>query len=295
MANKSSRDIISKSMVLIFLFYQFINTSAYLFNPNRKVRGSKLQILKTYFFLTVLVILHKFIHKDTVSIDRFRIQGFDAPMLHFLFGEIFVRGTYFFRSMAEHPVIIDAGANIGRATLYFKYIYPEATIYAFEPDKKSFQVLEKNIKENRLENVHAFNIALSDKKGKITFYTSENSGDLEMSIIKGRNNRNSNEVTVQADSLVSYIKHKEIDLIKMDIEGAEKIVLQDLYKKNGFGNVKQFIIEFHQVIGEDAFSLDMLLKLLREKGFYYYIDANGLNFDFGKKGCQAAMIYAIRD
>jgi FkbM family methyltransferase len=67
-------------------------------------------------------------------------------------------------------VILDCGANIGMATLFFKWLYPNARIDAFEPDPKTFQLLENNVKQNHLTNVATHNCALWDIDGKIDFF-----------------------------------------------------------------------------------------------------------------------------
>jgi FkbM family methyltransferase len=68
------------------------------------------------------------------------------------------------------PAIFDCGANIGMATLYFKWLYPNARIEAFEADPTAFAVLEMNIARNRLTNVTAHNCALWDENGQIEFF-----------------------------------------------------------------------------------------------------------------------------
>jgi FkbM family methyltransferase len=87
-----------------------------------------------------------------------------------LYREIFARQYYYFRANTDSPVILDCRANIGMATLYFKWLYPKARIEAFEPDPNAFVVLERNIARNRLTNVVAHNCALWDGNGQIEFF-----------------------------------------------------------------------------------------------------------------------------
>ena len=56
----------------------------------------------------------------------FEISYFDRSNLTFLYSEIFARQNYHFRAISESPVIFDCGANLGMATLYFKWLYPKA-------------------------------------------------------------------------------------------------------------------------------------------------------------------------
>src|ERR1041385_7511773 len=68
-----------------------------------------------------------------------RVLGFDVQcvspqlLLH-LYHEVFAKDEYLFSCDTESPVILDCGANIGMATLFFKWLYPQSKISAFEPD-----------------------------------------------------------------------------------------------------------------------------------------------------------------
>jgi tRNA1(Val) A37 N6-methylase TrmN6 len=62
------------------------------------------------------------------------------------YAEIFEKGIYTFNSTNPNPVIIDCGANMGLSLLFFSINYPNAKIYAFEPDVSVLEYLERNIK-----------------------------------------------------------------------------------------------------------------------------------------------------
>ena len=85
-----------------------------------------------------------------------------------MFVDIFIRNAYFFEAKRSDPLIIDAGANIGMATLYFKFLYPKAKIIAFEPFGATFAVLMDNIELNNLKDVRLVNSALSDHAGNLS-------------------------------------------------------------------------------------------------------------------------------
>ncbi|HEX4602645.1 MAG TPA: hypothetical protein VH724_01505, partial [Candidatus Angelobacter sp.] len=70
-----------------------------------------------------------------------KIKFLGRPALVMLYSEIFARESYWFTSNKPNPVILDCGANIGMATLYFKWLYPLAQITAFEPDPTTFNAL----------------------------------------------------------------------------------------------------------------------------------------------------------
>ena len=196
----------------------------------------------------------------------------------FLFGEIFVRGEYTFETSSASPVILDCGANIGMATIFFKWLYPKSIVYAFEPDPKTFQLLKKNIEANKLTDVHLYNAALGEKDGTIDFYTNElNPGSLIMSTnserLKGQ------KIEVKMLSLADFITKEQlatIDFMKMDIEGAEIAVFNDLYVKNTLHKINAFALEYHHKIGSARSRLGAFLSVLEHSGFEYQIDAHHL-------------------
>ena len=73
------------------------------------------------------------------------IKAPDAASLVFLNRELFGQEIYKFQTDSEIPYILDCGANIGLSVIYFKKLFPNAKIVAFEPDKKIFDYLKFNI------------------------------------------------------------------------------------------------------------------------------------------------------
>ena len=107
--------------------------------------------------------------------------------LLFLFNEVFLNQEYCFTTNKKSPFIIDCGSNIGMSVLYFKMIYPNSEILAFEPDKDAFGCLAENIKANNLHAVLPNQKALSNKEGSVDFYyDQDNPGSLHMSTLKER-------------------------------------------------------------------------------------------------------------
>ena len=76
------------------------------------------------------------------------------------------------RQAQDKFVAVDIGANIGYYTLLLAKVCK--TVYAFEPDKTCFEILLKNIAENKLKNVVVVNKAVSDKEEELNFVHSEN-------------------------------------------------------------------------------------------------------------------------
>jgi FkbM family methyltransferase len=234
-----------------------------------------------------------------------RTHGLDARLLNFqvsflaegayqlLLREIFFKGEYFFKANTDSPTIFDCGANIGLATLYFKHIYPNARISSFEADPTTAQVLKKNVDRNHLQNVSVHNLMLSNAEGDHPFYTAAGeAGVLSMSANPERTS-NCREIIVKAGKLSAYIDGP-VDLVKLDVEGAEWDVMTDLKNSGKLSLIRRLIIEYHHKIGSQASCLGRFLSLLEEEGFEYQIAAAGCDPIARQGVCQDILIGAYR-
>ena len=81
---------------------------------------------------------------------------------------------YFKKIIKKGDIVLDLGANIGYYTLIFAKLVGEVGhVFAFEPDPSNFELLSKNVKENKHENVTLIQKAVSDKNEKIKLYVSK--------------------------------------------------------------------------------------------------------------------------
>ncbi len=152
------------------------------------------------------------------------------------FYELFLQKQYKFNFDFEPKLIIDAGANIGYASVYFTNKYPNAKIIALEPSEENFQLLKKNV-EN-YPNVTPLNCALwKDNKGVVI--QNPNAGNRGFMVESGSAQIPSE--TVQ--SLLSKFDISAIDIFKMDIEGAEKEVFEA--DCSWLSSTKAIFIELH--------------------------------------------------
>jgi FkbM family methyltransferase len=205
-----------------------------------------------------------------------RILNFDVEYLRkeslrYLYDEIFAREEYLFESSTPKPVILDCGANIGMATLFFKWLYPESTIISFEADPTTFAVLQRNIQRNHLQDVTAHNVALWSEDGRIPFFVREDEpGALLMSTMAARTV--GREISVDARKLSSFINGR-VDLLKLDVEGAEVKVIYDLVESRKIEAVQQMIIEYHHHIAHETPCLGDFLTMLERKGWNYQLSS----------------------
>lgn len=139
------------------------------------------------------------------------------------------------REIQRGDVVLDLGANIGYYTLMFaRLVGEEGKVYAFEPDPTNFALLKKNMRANGYTNVELVQKAVSDTNGKLKLYLSEeNRGDHR--IYDSHDGRKF--VEVESVRLDNYFwgYGREINFIKMDIQGAEGgavLGMADLLKKH---------------------------------------------------------------
>lgn len=191
------------------------------------------------------------------------IQAFEET-----YHEIFNDREYFFETANSSPVILDCGSNTGVSVVYFKSLYPDAHITAFEPDPASFALLTRTVQENKLESVTLINAAVTNREGDIEFYgefTGATSDARGNSIIPTWGDRGSRQtIHVRAIKLSAYIQ-TPIDFLKLDIEGAEIQAFQDI--QNSLHHIQQATIEFHQTLHSSEHEWEFIISALHNAGF----------------------------
>jgi FkbM family methyltransferase len=176
--------------------------------------------------------------------------GTPSPrLLLALINEIFINDEYLLpveKIKNDNPVILDCGSNIGISLLYWKYKFKNPKIIAFEPFENLSNFLKNNSTKNNI-NVEIENVALGKDNKLISFFL-DNENLTTGSSTRSRGGKY--EYKVQQRKLSEYFKELDyIDLVKMDIEGAEYEVLNDLIQTNQIVKCKVYVIEFHLHIG----------------------------------------------
>jgi len=261
-------------MSLLGIIYGGVLNFAYLIRSNHSFKN-KVRILFTWVRIHLKFLFFSKVFKlKSEKIFGYTIQAFEYETIRFLFDEIFFRNEYLFYSENKKPVIFDCGANIGFAALFFKWLYPESVIYAFEPDGKTFEILKENIVQNRLENVYLFNSAISDRSGTIDFFVDlKNPSSMLMSTKQERMPKD--RIRVNCISLSAFMKDKKIqhvDFVKMDIEGSEQEAIRDLDKHNQLKKIIKLVVEYHHKINTYKSNLGEFLQIFERNGFEYQID-----------------------
>ena len=129
-------------------------------------------------------------------------------------------------------IFVDIGANIGWYTIMAsKLVGSTGKVFAFEASPSIYNVLLSNLAKNNIENVHAFNIAVSDHLGSCHIYKAPvgNIGHSTIIDSLATTDGHTFENTVRCDRLPSLIDHAVLlnaRFIKIDIEGAERLAME---------------------------------------------------------------------
>ncbi len=205
---------------------------------------------------------------NTIDFRGMKITMTDYLSVAYQLKEIFGQDRLKFTPENSTPVIYDCGANVGVVCLYMARHFPNALIKAFEPDPHVFKCLEANIFNNGLNGVELHQSAVWINDSGVEFGIEGADGGSIMSDEK--------KVMVASERLASLLlKEEQVDLLKMDIEGAEVDVLLDCADQ--LKKVKYLFIEYHSWTKSEQ-RLDSLLAVLSKSGFRYYINSIG-HFD----------------
>ena len=238
-------------------------------NHPRRVPGRIVIDGKTMFFAD----LHSFYHELT---------------------QIFADNLYGLSSPQSPSIILDCGAHVGLASIYFAMRHPNSEIYAYEADPNIFDLYERNILSLGLSRIRRHNAVIWTHNDGVKFSCSHDdaghvSTDAQSPMLPSLRLR---------DVLANF---EHVDLLKLDIEGAEFAVLKDCALE--LDKVRALIIETHN-FGDDGQSLGQVLTLLEQSGFRFVLSdlhhaswlpvTDAPPFDFVKQDKYIATIFAWR-
>lgn len=128
----------------------------------------------------------------------------------------------------EPQVVLDVGANNGLFTYFLKTRFPDATVHLFEPDAELCKSIVLNCQQ--FTDIHVHQIAVSNQTGKIRFYINPSSRQTNSMHLACIENYSSNliEAECEAITLDEFMQRhqlKHIDVLKVDIQGAESFMI----------------------------------------------------------------------
>ena len=176
-------------------------------------------------------------------------------------------------------VVYDVGANIGEISLFCaNALGEEAKVFSFEPMKETFEILKENIAINKFESrIKPFSIALSDRNGEADLYganeVDEQLGTYEdgFHTLYARDSRSTLLYKIKLETLDSKIGElPPPDFIKIDVEGAELMVLKGAAKTLEKYHPK-LMLEYSEVNCKAAgYNRHDLVNFLKPMGYTFY-------------------------
>lgn len=146
----------------------------------------------------------------------------------------------------ENDTFFDIGANIGIYTCFAGAKCNEGKVVAFEPYPPNVEQLRANIRHSKLSNVQIEAIGLSNKTDTIEFSEPKSEVGLRTGSIKPSAGDGNYQVQTRAgDDLILNENIPEPDVIKIDVEGAEAVVIQGLKDTLQSGVCRTIFIEIH--------------------------------------------------
>ena len=204
-----------------------------------------------------------------------------------LYEEIFLQECYRpLIPLGSSPRILDVGANIGLASLYFLWRWPDARLEAWEPNPAAFALLSRNVDPSRFPDadVHVGQAALSTSAGTVEFRVPAKDPAAVYASIQEGGGDGAGTVRVRSIDAGTALA-EAADLVKLDIEGHEYEVLDHALPTAS--TVRTLMIEFHRVEHHwERFSGQV--SRLMEEGGYWMTDGTGARLGLrdlqGRKG-----------
>ncbi len=169
--------------------------------------------------------------------------------------EIFLFEAYKSPNLTFKPeVIFDLGSHIGASAIYLGKKFKNSKIYCFEPDENSRKLLEKNLKNNNI-NYKLFPYAVSGSNKIMRFNSNKDNPAFSKIDIRGN-------VEIQAININRILKEekiKNIDILKVDIEGEEVKVLPTIKNK-----VRLLMCENHM----NKYSSKEMKKIIKDMNMF---------------------------
>ena len=161
----------------------------------------------------------------------YRTSSSDMTLIYEILLKSKYRSEYYFPEKIKPEVILDIGGNVGITSIYLASIFPNATIYTFEPLLENYKILQKNTQQ--YGNIKVFNIGLGSKNGSFKVFLSddsENFGGVSFySEGEGNKTESYTECKVRnINDVIQELNISAIDLMKIDTEGSEYDILSCL-------------------------------------------------------------------
>jgi len=194
----------------------------------------------------------------------------------YCFEQIFLDEIYQLPIDVSPRAIVDCGANVGYASVYFANRYPQARIVSVEPEHSNFKALVANT--SAYPNILPVEAAIWDSPGRLAIDSSESAWESRVST--PGNGLLTTVVAVTIEDIFALCPASAVDLVKIDIEGAEKEVFSS-GDRSWLGEVQVLMVELHDRIRsgcteafEQALEGQRFTRLVRNDTTILYRDSS---------------------
>ena len=207
------------------------------------------------------------LYKDSV-LSRIIYEGFEKEEMDFIVS-----------TLNKDDIFLDIGCNIGLFSLLAsKIVGDKGKVICFEPSPVTYDRLLENVSLNHFKNIDCRNIGLSNNNDELTFYISENGYDAWNSFAPSGDDKLGKAIKVQASTLddeLENIDKSKISLVKIDVEGWEKFVLNGAH--NFFNDYSPIVVvEFTEENTFNAgYPVQEIYEIMQTWGYKWHRIVNG--------------------
>lgn len=150
-----------------------------------------------------------------VDYNMYCLGAYEAPLV-----------AFFRRSLQPASVVLDVGAYIGQYTLLAAKYAPHGAVIAFEPHPESYQRLQAHVVRNRFAHVHLLNKAAGERASVLTLSLDHEPSCSRIISASPSVNKTIEVDVISIDQVVREMSLPRVDVIKIDVEGAEGAVVR---------------------------------------------------------------------
>lgn len=171
-------------------------------------------------------------------------------------------------ALREDDVLYEIGAHIGSWTVFLAQRLARGEVHAFEPDGPNRKQLAANLALNELRNVSIHDCAISDRSGRAEFAVFAGERDARHSLVIADDFDRTIEVdTLRLDDVPERLGIPEPTALKIDVEGAEGLVLAGADSVLGRPALRLIYVELHARMAHTGWTRERVLERLLEVGF----------------------------
>lgn len=167
---------------------------------------------------------------------------------HYVFRDIFLLHEFHLPVNVQPKLIVDLGAYIGLSALYYAETYPDAKIICVEPENSNFELLNSNTQ--KLKHVETINAGVWSKNTGLRI-RNKKAEKWAFSLEEVNEGEDHDVWAVTIDSILANSGFERIDILKIDVEGAEKQLFSEGCEK-WIGKVNVIVVELHDRLVENC-------------------------------------------